>query len=297
VLGIDNINNYYDKSLKIARINNLKKKKNFTFVKCDLNQKKKLENLIKKFKPHIVLNLAAQAGVRYSIKNPDAYIKSNILGFQNLIELCAKYKVKNFLYASSSSVYGLNNNKLNQEADDTDQPLSLYAATKKSNENIAHVYSYIYGIKTTGLRFFTVYGPWGRPDMALFKFVQNILRNKKITVFNGGKMKRSFTYIDDVVLSLKKIIFKKNNPNKKLHDVLNIGGDRSVKLDRFILEIERNLNTKAKKIFLPIQMGDVKNTSADTTKLKNYIGYQPKTPINIGIKKFVSWYKNFYRVN
>ena len=243
------------------------------------------------------MNLAAQAGVRYSIKNPDAYIKSNILGFQNLIELCAKYKVKNFLYASSSSVYGLNNNKLNQEADDTDQPLSLYAATKKSNENIAHVYSYIYGIKTTGLRFFTVYGPWGRPDMALFKFVQNILRNKKITVFNGGKMKRSFTYIDDVVLSLKKIIFKKNNPNKKLHDVLNIGGDRSVKLDRFILEIERNLNTKAKKIFLPIQMGDVKNTSADTTKLKNYIGYQPKTPINIGIKKFVSWYKNFYRVN
>ncbi|MAH99277.1 MAG: protein CapI [Euryarchaeota archaeon] len=297
VLGIDNINNYYDKSLKIARINNLKKKKNFTFVKCDLNQKKKLENLIKKFKPHIVLNLAAQAGVRYSIKNPDAYIKSNILGFQNLIELCAKYKVKNFLYASSSSVYGLNNNKLNQEADDTDQPLSLYAATKKSNENIAHVYSYIYGIKTTGLRFFTVYGPWGRPDMALFKFVQNILRNKKITVFNGGKMKRSFTYIDDVVLSLKKIIFKKNNPNKKLHDVLNIGGDKSVNLDRFILEIERNLNTKAKKIFLPIQMGDVKNTSADTTKLKNYIGYQPKTPINIGIKKFVSWYKNFYRVN
>ena len=201
------------------------------------------------------------------------------------------------MYASSSSVYGLNNNKLNQEVDETDQPLSLYAATKKSNENIAHVYSYIYGIKTTGLRFFTVYGPWGRPDMALFKFVQNIIKNKKITVFNGGKMKRSFTYIDDVALSLKKIIFKKNNPNKKLHDVLNIGGDKSVRLDRFILEIERNLKTRAKKKFLPVQIGDVKNTCADTTKLKNYIGYQPKTPINIGIKKFVSWYKNFYRVN
>ena len=294
VLGIDNINNYYDKSLKIARINNLKKKKNFTFVKCDLNQKKKLENLIKKFKPHIVLNLAAQAGVRYSIKNPDAYIKSNILGFQNLIELCAKYKVKNFLYASSSSVYGLNNNKLNQEADDTDQPLSLYAATKKSNENIAHVYSYIYGIKTTGLRFFTVYGPWGRPDMALFKFTRAILDEKPIDLFNNGKHSRDFTYIDDIVEGVLKILdspasinnnWDSGNPDpansKAPWCVYNIGNNNYCTVTESAERIISTLNLSPEFKYSGGErgwVGDSPFVFLDTSKLKK-LGWNPKISI------------------
>ncbi len=299
VIGIDNLNNYYDVKIKLERIKILKKLKNFYFFKTDLNNSKKIVSLFKKFKPEIIINLAAQAGVRYSIKNPEAYLNSNINGFHNILKNAVKFKAKHILFASTSSVYGANKSRLNNEKDFTETPLSVYAASKKANENLAHVYSYLYKIKTTGLRFFTVYGPLGRPDMALFKFVKNILNNKTIEIYNNGNMYRSFTYIDDIVDAIEKIVKDKRkflNSAGVPYNIFNIGNNKSIRLSKFVEVIEKNLKLKAKKKYLPIQKGDVKATCADTSKLHNFIGYTPKTSIDFGIKKFIDWYKNYYSI-
>lgn len=299
IIGVDNVNNYYDVRIKLERIRILKKYNNFFFIKSDLNNIKKIDNLFKKYHPSIVINLAAQAGVRYSILNPDAYLKANINGFHNILKNAVKYKVKHLLFASSSSIYGSNKSKLNREKDYTETPLSVYAVTKKTNENLAHVYSYLYKIKTTGLRFFTVYGPLGRPDMALFKFVKNMINNKTIEIYNNGNMQRSFTYIDDITEAIVKLA-KDNktysNSNGIPFNIFNIGNDKSIRLSRFVKIIENSLKIKAKKKFLPIQKGDVKATCADTSKLFNLIGYSPKTSVEYGVKKFIEWYKNFYSI-
>jgi len=299
VIGVDNINNYYDVKIKLERIRILKKYNNFFFTKSDLNNVKKIDNLFKKYNPTIVINLAAQAGVRYSILNPDTYLKSNINGFHNILKNAVKYKVKHLLFASTSSVYGANQTKLNREKDYTETPLSVYAATKKTNENLAHVYSYLYKIKTTGLRFFTVYGPLGRPDMALFKFVKNILNKKTIEIYNNGNMQRSFTYIDDITEAIVKLSKdKKPHPNSNgiPFNIFNIGNNKSMRLSKFVKIIENSLKMKAKKKFLPIQKGDVKATCADTSKLFDLIGYSPKTSVEYGVKKFIEWYKIFYSI-
>ena len=295
IIGIDNINNYYEPSLKKHRIKLLTKDKKFKFYKCDLINEKKIIKIFKKHKPEVVINLAAQAGVRYSIDYPEQYINSNIIGFHNVLKSCVANSVKKLLFASTSSVYGLNKTKLNKENNYTNTPLSVYAATKITNENLAHVYSYLYKINIIGLRFFTVYGPYGRPDMALFKFVKNILNNQPIKVFNKGQMKRSFTYIEDVVDAVKKLsLSKKINYNKIPYDILNVGNEESISLIKFIKIIEKNLKKKASKKFLPMQKGDVKSTRADTKKLYKLINYKPKTKIEIGIKNFIDWYKNYY---
>ena len=299
VIGVDNINNYYDIRIKLERIRILKQYNNFFFTKSDLNNVKKIDNLFKKYNPTIVINLAAQAGVRYSILNPDTYLKSNINGFHNILKNAVKYKVKHLIFASTSSVYGANQTKLNREKDYTETPLSVYAATKKTNENLAHVYSYLYKIKTTGLRFFTVYGPLGRPDMALFKFVKNILNNKTIEIYNNGNMQRSFTYIDDITEAIVKLAKDKkphSNSNRIPFNIFNIGNNKSMRLSKFVKIIENSLKMKAKKKFLPIQKGDVKATCADTSKLFDLIGYSPKTSVEYGVKKFIEWYKNFYSI-
>lgn len=299
IIGVDNLNNYYDIKIKLERIRILKKFKKFHFIKADLNNNKKIDNLFKKFKPKIIINLAAQAGVRFSILYPDLYLKSNIDGFHNILKNAVKYKVNHLLFASTSSVYGANRSKLNNEKDFTETPLSVYAATKKTNENLAHVYSYLYKIKTTGLRFFTVYGPLGRPDMALFKFVRNILNKKSIEIYNNGNMRRSFTYIDDIAEAINKLVIDKRiyfNSAGVPFNIFNIGNDKSIKLSRFVKIIENSLKLKAKKKFLPIQKGDVKATCADTSKLHKLIGYSPKTSLDYGVKKFIDWYKNYYSI-
>ena len=300
VLGIDNINNYYSQKLKKDRLKLLNKYKNFRFKKIDLNNKKKLEDSFKKFKPNIVINLAAQAGVRYSLKYPEKYLSSNIFGFFNIIDLSSKYRVKHFIYASSSSVYGSNKfDKLNSEKDVTDSPLSIYAVTKKTNENMAYAFSYLKNLPTTGIRFFTVYGPWGRPDMALFKFTNKILNKKKIDVYNNGKMNRSFTYIDDAVKILEKIIYeipKKQNKTKIPFNVLNLGSKKSISLKNFIKLIEKYLNIKSNKKLLPLQDGDSLSTKANTKKVKLLTGLEPSTKINDGIRKFIKWYKDYYKI-
>lgn len=296
VIGIDNINNYYDPKLKKHRINILKKNKNFFFYKCDLINKKKIDQIFKIHKPQIVLNLAAQAGVRYSIEYPEKYIEANIIGFHNILKLSVKNSVKHIIFASTSSAYGLNKTVLNKETDPIKSPLSVYAATKITNENLAHVYSYLYKIKTTGIRFFTVYGPLGRPDMALFKFVKNILKNKSIDVYNGGNMRRSFTYIDDVVEALVKLIYVKNFHDKKIpFDILNIGNNESVSLKKFINIIEKNLKKKSVQNKLPMQKGDVKATKADIKKLFSITKFKPKINIENGISKFIKWYLSYYK--
>ena len=310
VLGIDNINDYYDQSLKNARLNKLIPKNNyFQFKKVDLCDKHSINLIFEEFKPHIVINLAAQAGVRYSIENPDAYLNSNIVGFMNIIENCRKMNVEHFLYASSSSVYGGNVNLPFSECDNVDHPVSLYAATKKANELIAHSYSHLFNIQSTGLRFFTVYGPWGRPDMALFLFTKAILEDKPIEVFNEGNMIRDFTYIDDVIESVRRLIDKppqrddslrnkEFNPSNSWapHRVFNVGNSDPVPLMKFIEALEDNLGKKAKKTFLPMQPGDVKATSADTKLLEETINYKPKMSVKDGIYNFVKWYKEFYSI-
>tara|TARA_E500000178_G_C16952405_1_gene721931 strand:- start:349 stop:1341 length:993 start_codon:yes stop_codon:yes gene_type:complete len=303
VVGIDNLNNYYDVKIKKDRIkyieNNYNNKKNFNFFKMDLCNYKKIDKLFKKQKFDYVLNLAAQAGVRHSLTHPFAYINSNLLGFFNLIQLSKNYKVKHFIYASTSSVYGGNKKMPFSENDNTDIPLQLYAATKKSNELIAHSYSHLYKLQTSGLRFFTVYGPWGRPDMALFSFVKNILQNKKINIFNNGNHSRDFTYIDDIVNGIYKIsvnhkkIYKKS---KNFYQIFNIGRGKSEKLMHFINEIEKNLKIKSKKNFLPLQKGDVIKTYSNTSKLVKYFNYKPKVSIKIGIKNFINWYLSYYKL-
>jgi len=309
VIGLDNLNNYYDPNLKLSRLKILQKNRNFTFEKINLQNDKKLKKIFQTNKIEKVVNLAAQAGVRYSLINPKSYVDSNIFGFFNLIDLSRKYKIKHFVYASTSSVYGLSTKMPFKESSTTDHPIQLYAATKKSNELIAHSYSYIYKLPTTGLRFFTVYGPWGRPDMALFKFTKNILSNKKIDIFNYGNHSRDFTYIDDIVQGIVKSINKipKRNKNFKFSNpklaesiapftVYNIGNGKKVKLMKYISEIEKYLNKDAKKNFKQLQKGDIKDTHSNLQKIKKNLGYKSKTSVKEGIKNFLDWYLNFYKI-
>ena len=314
IVGIDNLNSYYDIGLKKDRINNLLEipstKTNFQFIKCDLANKIELEAIFKEYSPRSVINLAAQAGVRYSMKCPETYLNSNIVGFGNIMECCNKYNIEHFIFASSSSVYGNNKKIPFKESDKVDHPLSLYAATKRSNELIAHTYSHLYNLPTTGLRFFTVYGPWGRPDMSYFIFTSKILKGEPIEVFNNGEMMRDFTYIDDVVNSITKLIEKKptkDSKQKYFQDdpssswapfkIFNIGNSSPTNLIDFIQVIEKNVGKKAKKNMLPMQPGDVKVTYADTTLLKEWIGYSPKIKIEEGIEKFVNWYLKYQKLN
>ena len=311
VIGIDSINDYYDPKLKLARLDILKKIKNvnFKFEKVLLEEKESLKRIFRIYKPNFAINLAAQAGVRYSITNPDSYISSNIVGFMNLIECCRHNNLEHLIYASSSSVYGGNINIPFSESQNVNHPVSLYAATKKSNELIAHCYSHLYGIPSTGLRFFTVYGPWGRPDMALFLFTKAIFNGEPIKVFNKGEMIRDFTYIDDIIESLFRVIkkppkenikFDKKNPHPASswapHKIFNIGNSNPVPLMDFIEAIENAIGKKAKKVFLPMQPGDVSATHADTKQLENWIKFKPNTSIEEGISEFINWYKKFYNL-
>ncbi|MDF0708340.1 NAD-dependent epimerase [Flagellimonas okinawensis] len=316
VVGLDNINDYYDINLKYARLGELgidrtnaekfnqiclsdKFDGRFSFIRLDLDDRDNLPKLFLKEKFDVVCNLAAQAGVRYSLENPDAYIDSNIVGFLNILECCRHNKIKHLVYASSSSVYGLNKKMPFNTTDNVDNPVSLYAATKKSNELMAHTYSHLYGFPTTGLRFFTVYGPWGRPDMAMFLFTKAILNGDPIKVFNHGKLERDFTYIDDITEGVVRIIEKDTSErvaNNELYKIYNIGNNSSVKLLDFIEEIEKSLGIEAIRNNLPMQPGDVEKTWANVTDLIKDYDYKPNTPIAEGVDKFVSWYKEFYNI-
>ena len=291
IVIIDNFNNYYDPKLKYDRVKNILKGYKFKLYKGDIRNFTLLEKIFKKEKLDKVVHLAAMAGVRNSLRNPLLYADVNIIGSINLLELAVKHKIKNFVFASSSSVYG-NNKKLPfSETDSVDTPISPYAATKKADELIAHVYNHIYGLNITALRFFTVYGPWGRPDMALFKITDSIMREKPIEVYNYGKMTRNFTYVDDIVSGTIKVLDK-----CKGYGVMNIRGDKEEKLTRFIEVIEKNIGKKAKKKLMPIQPGDVPSTVADIRKLRK-LGWKPTTRIEVGIRNFVDWYKEYYKVN
>jgi UDP-glucuronate 4-epimerase len=300
VIGLDNLNNYYDVSLKEARLNLLKTQNNFSFYKLDLADQEAIENLFKAHKFDVVVNLAAQAGVRYSLKNPQAYINSNIVGFTNILEGCRHSQVKHLVFASSSSVYGANTKIPFSVYDNVDHPISLYGASKKSNELMAHTYSHLFNLPATGLRFFTVYGPWGRPDMAFFLFTKAILSGQPIDVFNYGKMKRDFTYIDDIVEGLVRVIDKIPQPDPIIsnapYKIYNIGNNNPIELLRFIEVIESCLGIKAQKNMLPIQQGDALITYADVDDLIKDVGFKPNTPIEVGIKHFVDWYKDFYKI-
>lgn len=296
VIAFDNLNDYYEPKLKMARLDILKRFSSFTFVKGDLIESQIVNKLFTHYKFDIVINLAAQAGVRYSIDCPKAYIESNIIGFFNILECCRHNPVQHLIYASSSSVYGANKKTPFSVDDRVDNPVSLYAATKKSNELMAYTYSHLYQIPATGLRFFTVYGPYGRPDMAYFLFTKKILNNEPIEIFNNGNMYRDFTYIDDVVDALVNIIPKTPCPdeNSVKHKVYNIGNNRPVKLMDFIETLEECLGKKAVKKFLPMQKGDVYITYADVDELINDFNFKPNTSIKIGLRKFVDWYKEYY---
>jgi UDP-glucuronate 4-epimerase len=296
VLGIDNLNKYYDVRIKLERNKILKAYKNFYFKKIDLANFNTKKNILKKFNPSIVIHLAAQAGVRYSLEAPEEYVKSNIIATFNLLETFKSEKLKHFMVASTSSVYGLNKKFPFKESTNTDTPISIYAATKKSVENLCHAYSYNFKMPITALRFFTVYGPWGRPDMALFKFVKNTINRKPIDVYNFGKMKRDFTYVKDVSRSLF-LLFKKP-PRKKdnYYRVLNIGNQNIVLLTKFISVIEKVLGLKTKRKYMKMQQGDVKQTLSNTDKLKRLVKFQPKTHIEVGIKNFINWYKEYFKI-
>ena len=310
VIGLDNLNDYYDPNLKKARLDKLlSKNKSFTFYNIDLTNRDDLNAIFKKEKFDYVVNLAAQAGVRYSIENPTSYINSNIYGFLNILECCRNYPVRHLVYASSSSVYGLNSNLPFSEDDHTDHPLALYGATKKSNEVMAHSYSSLYSIPTTGLRFFTVYGPWGRPDMALFIFTKSILSNEPIKIFNKGNMIRDFTYVDDIVEGILRVLKKPATTSQKFdqskpspatsiapYRLFNIGNNNPVKLMDYVFALEEALGRTAVKEFLPMQAGDVPNTSSNTDKLRDWVGFVPKTSVKFGISNFVKWYKQYYNV-
>ena len=307
IIGIDNLNDYYDVSLKEDRLQTLKDYKNFRFLKLDIKDQKDLLNLFKKESPQRVLHLAAQAGVRYSIQNPYVYIDSNIQGFINILEGCRATKTEHLVFASSSSVYGGNEKTPFSEHDNVDHPISLYAATKKANELMAHTYSHLYQIPTTGLRFFTVYGPWGRPDMSPMLFTKAILSDEPIQVFNHGDMMRDFTYIDDIVASVNETLFKTATPNTNFdakhpdpatshapYRIFNIGNSQPIPLMQFIETIEEALGKKAIKKMMGMQAGDVKITSADTAELNQWVNFKPNTSIKEGVKRFVDWYKNYY---
>ena len=288
ILGIDNLNNYYDTGLKEQRLKRLKGFKNFTFKKIDLIDEKKLNNVFLNFNPSIVIHLAAQAGVRYSIENPRAYLDSNLIGFHNVIEQCRRCEVNKLIYASSSSIYGLNEKIPFSVNDKTDYPVSLYGATKKSNELVAHAYSHLYGVKTIGLRFFTVYGPWGRPDMAYFSFTKKIIEGRKIEVFNHGNMQRDFTYIDDIVDGIRNTIDKDFN-----FEIFNLGNSKSEDLMTMIRIIEKELNINAKIVFKDMQAGDVFKTYADIKKSSKMLEFKPKVSLQVGLKRTIDWYKSF----
>ncbi|MDC1191210.1 NAD-dependent epimerase [Gammaproteobacteria bacterium] len=309
VFGIDNLNDYYDVSLKKSRLENLIKNDLFTFLEIDIANKKAIDDIFKNYKFDKVVNLAAQAGVRYSIKNPHAYIESNILGFMNILEGCRHNEVKHLVYASSSSVYGANETMPFSVHDNVDHPLSLYAATKKSNELMAHTYSHLYELPTSGLRFFTVYGPWGRPDMALFMFTKAILEDKPIDVFNHGNMMRDFTYVDDIVNGIERVLDRNAESNKhwsgKNPDpgtsrapwkIYNIGNSDPIKLMDFIKAIEVSTGKKAIINKMPMQPGDVPATYADILTLKEDVGYEPSTSINEGVAIFVKWYREYFKI-
>ena len=313
VIGIDNLNDYYDVNLKKARNNKLKELSkeisiNYEFNKGNLEDKDFIDSIFKKYKPDQVINLAAQAGVRYSLVNPHSYIESNLVGFTNIIEACKNRKVKSLIFASSSSVYGGNKLMPFKENHNVDHPVSLYAATKRSNELIAHCYSHLYNLPCIGLRFFTVYGPWGRPDMALFLFTSAILENKPIKIFNNGNMLRDFTYIDDIIdgiLGVLEKVAKKDdefdfmNPNIATswapYRLFNIGNSSPIKLMDFISTLEQCLGKKAIKVFEPMQPGDVEATSSDVNLLNKWSGFEPKTSLQEGISNFVKWYLDYYK--
>ena len=309
VHGFDSMNKYYDVKIKKARLKILKKYKKFFFTKNKLENKKILNHTILKFKPTIIIHLAAQAGVRYSIENPKAYMDSNIIGTYNIIELSKKINIKHLLIASSSSVYGANQKLPFTEVDKTETQLSIYASTKKSTESIAHSYSNIWKIPITMLRFFTVYGPWGRPDMALFKFTKGIINKKKIDIYNNGRMYRDFTYIDDIVNGITGLINKPPNLNQlgKIKNdslspvapfrIINIGNTKKVFLLDFINELEKQLGKKAKRNYMSMQMGDVKITVSNTKLIRKITNYNPKTNYKTGIKKFLEWYLFYYKIN
>lgn len=309
VIGLDNLNNYYDVSLKQARLAQLQSQQLFTFTQLDLADQEGINNLFTTHQFDVVVNLAAQAGVRYSLQNPHAYINSNILGFTNILEGCRHSQVKHLVFASSSSVYGANTKTPFSIHDNVDHPISLYAASKKANELMAHTYSHLYGLPTTGLRFFTVYGPWGRPDMALFLFTKAILSGNPIDVFNYGKMKRDFTYIDDIIEGVVRVTdnIPQGNPHwsgdkpdpgtsKAPYKIYNIGNNNPVELLHFIEVIEDCLGMKAQKNMLPLQPGDVTMTYADVDDLIADVGFKPATPIDVGIRRFIHWYRDYYHV-
>lgn len=298
VIGLDNLNDYYDVSLKRSRLAILQKNENFIFLEASIEDNEAIKKLFSEHWMPIVVHLAAQAGVRYSLENPEAYISSNIVGFMNILEACRNHNVEHLIYASSSSVYGSNTKMPFSVQDRVDHPISLYAATKKANELMAHTYSYLYNLKTTGLRFFTVYGPWGRPDMALFKFTKAILEGREIDIYNYGKMKRDFTYIDDIIEGIFRLIKKGDTTSEEKvpYKVYNIGNNQPVELMKFISILEDKLGKKAKKNFLPIQAGDVPETFADIDDLMRDVGFRPETPIEKGIEQFVEWYKSYYKI-
>ncbi|WP_114603549.1 NAD-dependent epimerase [Staphylococcus sp. EZ-P03] len=308
IIGVDNINDYYDPKLKEDRLKSIGTD-NFTFYKVTLEDADKLEDVFKEQHPDVVVNLAAQAGVRYSLENPRAYIDSNIVGFVNILECCRHYDVKHLIYASSSSVYGANTSKPFSTSDNIDHPLSLYAATKKSNELMAHTYSHLYNLPTTGLRFFTVYGPWGRPDMALFKFTKAIVNDETIDVYNHGNMMRDFTYVDDIVEAISRLVKKPAQPNPDWsgahpdpsssyapYKIYNIGNNSPVRLMEFVEAIENKLNKTAKKNYMDLQPGDVPETYANVDDLFRDINFKPETTIQDGVNKFIDWYLDYYSI-
>ena len=309
VVGIDNLNNYYDVALKHARLAELRPHANFRFVELDVADRQGMAALFAEVQPVRVLHLAAQAGVRYSIDQPDDYTDSNLLGFGNILQGCRKHKVEHLVYASSSSVYGGNTKMPFAESDAVDHPISYYAATKKANELMAHTYSHLYGIPTTGLRFFTVYGPWGRPDMALFKFTKAILADETIDVYGEGQLVRDFTYIDDIVEGIMRVLNKPATPDASYdsqspnpgtstapYRIFNIGNNSPTVLMDYIAAIEAAIGTTAHKRMMPIQPGDMHSTSADTRALQAWVGFSPAMPVTTGVQRFVDWYRSFYRV-
>jgi UDP-glucuronate 4-epimerase len=309
VVGLDNMNDYYDPRIKEARLAQLKAHANFQFVKADLADAKAIMQVFADHKPSHAVNLAAQAGVRYSLENPRAYVDANVIGFLNIIEACRNHPVQHLTYASTSSVYGANENMPFTEHEGVNHPLTLYAATKKANEMMAHCYSHLFNIPTTGLRFFTVYGPWGRPDMALFLFTKNMMEGKPINVFNYGKHRRDFTYVGDIVEGVYRTTLNpaKSNPDwdgmkpdpatsKAPFRIFNIGNNNPVELLDYIKALEDKLGIKATLNLLPLQQGDVPDTMADTSELEKAVGFKPATPVTVGVARFVDWYREYYKV-
>jgi len=309
VIGVDNMNDYYDVNLKRARLLNLTGYTDFSFVEASLEDNSAIQRVFEQEKPVKVVNLAAQAGVRYSLKNPHAYVTSNIAGFTNILEACRHNAVEHLVYASSSSVYGATTTMPFSVSQSVDHPVSLYAASKKSNELMAHTYSHLFGLPTTGLRFFTVYGPWGRPDMALFIFTRKILAGEPIDVFNFGKHRRDFTYIDDIIEGMIRTLdhtaepdmqWDSNSPDpatsKAPYRLYNIGSNNPIELLRYIEIIEDCLGLKAQLNLLPMQPGDVPDTYADVSALETDVGYKPTTPVEQGVRQFIEWYKDFYKI-